>query len=213
MFTGIVRHVGVVRGIGDISAGRCLEIDLGPLAQGLAAGDSVAVCGACLTVTETVQTAGRFDVMAETVRVSTIGQWKPGESVNLERAMAADGRFGGHIVQGHVDAVGTVKRVEKGKDQYVLSIGADTTFLENVIDKGSVAVDSVSLTIVDLSPDAFSLVLVPTTLERTTLGGLRAGDPVNIESDLIVRTVLHRLAGLQAGGGVSMGMLREHGFV
>ena len=152
MFTGIVRHVGVVRGISDVPAGKHLEIDLGPLAQGLAAGDSVAVCGACLTVTETVEAAGRFDVVAETLKRTTLGTLAVGTKVNLERSLRLGDGLDGHLVQGHVDGLAKVRRIERGGQRLVM-FAADRELTGQMTPKGSIAIDGVSLTLLDVADD------------------------------------------------------------
>ncbi len=216
MFTGLIEAVESVQSNSSSPAGRRLCVPLGKIAEGVKPGDSICVNGVCLTVSEIKQGTAIFDVMAETARVSTIGQWQAGELVNLERAMAADGRFGGHIVQGHVDCVGTVKRVEKGKAEYVLCIGADSAFLENVINKGSVAMDGVSLTIVNVAKDQFTVSLIPTTLAETNLREKRVGDKVNLEADIVSKWIVKRvnqiLSDKEVGGKLTIEKLRAKGF-
>lgn len=216
VFTGLIEVVAPVQSNTSSPSGRRLNVPLGKIALGVKPGDSICVNGVCLTVSELKQGTATFDVMAETARVSTIGQLKAGELVNLERAMAADGRFGGHIVQGHVDSVGTVKRVEKGKTEYVLSIGADAAFLENVIDKGSVAIDGISLTIVSVAKDHFAVSLIPTTLAETNVIEKRAGDKVNLEADIVSRWIIKRvdqlLSDKNSGSNLTIEKLRAKGF-
>jgi len=216
MFTGLIEAVEPVQSNTSSPAGRRLCIPLGKIVQGVKPGDSICVNGVCLTVNEIKQGTATFDVMAETARVSTIGQLRSGELVNLERALAADGRFGGHIVQGHVDCVGTVKQVEKGKAEYVLSIGADSAFRENVINKGSVAIDGVSLTIVNVAKDQFTVSLIPTTLAETNLSEKRIGDKVNLEADIVSKWIVKRvdqiLSDKEVGGKLTIEKLRAKGF-
>lgn len=216
MFTGLIETVAPVQSNVSSPAGRRVCVPLGTIAEGVKPGDSICVNGVCLTVSELKGSVAAFDVMAETVRASTIGQWQTGELVNLERAMAADGRFGGHIVQGHVDCVGTVKRVDKGKGQYVLSIAADSSFLENIIDKGSVAFDGVSLTIVHVAKDQFTVSLIPTTLAETNVREKRVGDKVNLEADIVSKWVVKRvnqiLSDKKSGGNLTIEKLHAKGF-
>lgn len=216
MFTGLIEAVEPVQANTSSPTGRRLCVSLGAIAEGVKPGDSICVDGVCLTVSELKEKIATFDVMAETARVSTIGQVKAGELVNLERAMAADGRFGGHIVQGHVDCVGTVKHIEKGNAQCVLSIGAGSSFLENLIDKGSAAIDGVSLTIVNVAKDQFTVSLIPTTLAETNLHKRRVGDAVNLEADIVSKWVIKRvnqiLAGKKADSSLTMEKLRDKGF-
>jgi riboflavin synthase len=216
VFTGLIESVEPVQSNTSSPAGRRLCVPLGKIAEGVKPGDSICVNGVCLTVSELKGSVATFDVMAETARVSTIGQWKAGELVNLERAMAADGRFGGHIVQGHIDSVGTVKRVEKGKAQYVLSIAADSAFLENVINQGSVAVDGVSLTIVHVAKDQFTVSLIPTTLAETNIREKRVGDKMNLEADIVSKWIIKRvnqiLSDQEVSGNLTIEKLRAKGF-
>ena len=216
MFTGIVQHVGVVRAVRDTSDGARLAIDLGPLAGGLSLGDSVAVNGACLTAAECSGQTAEFDVVAETLKCTTLGGFRPGTKVNLERAMTLGDGLDGHLVQGHVDATATVRRVERGRP-WVLEFQSAGELTELMVPKGSVAVDGVSLTLVDVSRDRFSVALIPTTLAETTLEALAAGDTVNIEADVIgkyVVTFLRRMIGRgEDSGGVTLDKLREAGFI
>lgn len=193
MFTGIVEGVGRVVAIereGDDRAR--LRIDLGPLAEGCAPGDSVSVSGACLTVTAREAGVAAFDVSAETLRRTTLGGWSAGHAVNVERALPASGRFGGHIVAGHVDAVGRLaeRAPEGGGERFVLELPEAV----RTVEKGSLAVDGVSLTTFACRDGRCTVALVPHTLERTTLGRLAPGDPVNLEQDLVGRWVERLLA-------------------
>ena len=216
MFTGIVQHVGVIRAVRDTSDGARLTIDLGPLSGDLKRGDSVAVSGACLTAAECSGQIAEFDVMSETLKCTTLGAFRPGAKVNLERAMALGDGLDGHLVQGHVDATATVRRVDRGQTR-VLEFQATSELTALMVPKGSVAVDGVSLTLVDVSRDRFSVALIPTTLAETTLEALGAGDRVNIEADVIGKYVvgfLRRMTGQGAdGGGVTLDKLREAGFI
>jgi riboflavin synthase len=216
MFTGLIETVEPVQSNTSSPTGRRLSVPLGKIAEGVKPGDSICVNGVCLTVSELKQGIAIFDVMAETARVSTIERWRAGELVNLERALAANGRFGGHIVQGHVDSVGTVKRVDKDKAQYVLSIGADSAFLDHVIPKGSVAVDGVSLTMVNVAKDQFTVSLIPTTLAETNLREKRVGDKVNLEADVvskwIVKCVNQILSDKKGADSLTLEKLRAKGF-
>ncbi|MCY2931344.1 MAG: riboflavin synthase [Planctomycetota bacterium] len=215
MFTGIVQHVGVVRAARTTGGGARLTIDLGPLAEGLALGASVAVNGACLTAAAIAGALAEFDVMAETLKATTLGALRGGEAVNLERAMTAEGRFDGHIVQGHVDAVAKVARIDRDRG-WVVHLAGGAELAAQIVRKGSVAVDGVSLTVVDVQAGEFSVALIPTTLEATTLGKLRTGQAVNIETDVIGKYVQRYLQQLAAPGGSGRGLsietLRDAGF-
>lgn len=191
-------------------------IDLGPLADDLVRGESVAVNGVCLTAADCSGPTGEFDVMSETLDCTTLGGLRPGARVNLERAMVLGDRLDGHLVQGHVDATATVRRVDRGQSR-VLEFQASDELTALMAPKGSVAVDGVSLTLVAVSRDRFSVALIPTTLSETTLDKLSAGDTVNIEADVIGKYVagfLRRLIGRGSdGGGVTLEKLREAGFI
>jgi len=217
MFTGIIQHVGLVKTARRGASGGRIAVDLGPLAEDLEHGDSVAINGACLTVDELDRQVAEFDVMSETIERTTLGSLKPGDKVNLEPAMTLGGTLDGHLVQGHVDATASLRRAERGQP-YVLEFQAGTELTELMVPRGSIAIDGVSLTLVDVSPERFSVALIPTTLADTTLGGLRAADTVNVETDVIGKYVvryLERMTGKQAGtsGGVTLEKLREAGFL
>lgn len=211
MFTGIIETVGTVQAVRPTAAGRRMAINLGPLADGLKLGASVAVNGVCLTVASLDGRIAEFDVVTESLQRSNLGRLESPSRVNLERSLRAGDPLDGHFVQGHVDGMGTVQRLDATASQWKVWFSAPRQIMQYVVPKGSVAIDGVSLTIVDVRPDAFSVVLVPTTLQGTTLADLREGQPVNIETDLIVRAIVHRLGGLQSGG-VTLETLREHGF-
>ena len=215
MFTGIIQAVGVVRSVRPQPAGARLEIDAPDLPRPIPDGASICVSGVCLTVVSSNSTGITFDVVPETLSCSTLGSLRPGGRVNLEPSLRADGRLDGHIVQGHVDGKARVRRVERSGDSQVWTFSADADLLPYVIPKGSIAIDGVSLTIARVEGDAFSVALIPTTLARTTLGGLRVGDEVNIETDILARTVvatLQRMRGEGAGPALTVEMLREQGW-
>jgi len=214
MFTGIIRYVGTVERAVATPQGRRLTAGLGPLAQGLALGDSVAVAGVCLTVTAVAGQSAGFDVIAETLGRTTLGRLRRGSKVNLERSLRPDQGLDGHLVQGHIDGLAAVRHVRRRAECGVeFEAGNDLTDL--MVPKGSVAVDGVSLTLVDVAEGAFSVALIPATLAATTLGELRPGDKVNIETDVIgkyVRKYLREL-GMPAQGSVTVEKLKEAGFI
>ena len=215
MFTGFIRHVGVVKDVRQTSAGAGLRVDLGPLAEGLAAGDSVAVSGACLTASLVEGATAEFDVVAETLARSTLGGLRPGSKVNLERALRLGDGLDGHWVQGHVDGIAAVRSIRR-QGQWVVTFQAPPELTDAMIPKGSVAVDGVSLTLVEVSQGRFSVVLIPTTLSETTLAELSPGREVNVETDLIgkyVRQYLQRLGEEDASRRLSIDKLRDAGFV
>ncbi|MBI5723693.1 MAG: riboflavin synthase [Planctomycetes bacterium] len=195
MFTGIIQYVGTVRQANRTpGGGLSLAVDIGPLAEGLSEGQSVAVNGACLTAVGAGSGgACRFDVVAETVGRTNLGSLRPGGKVNLERSLKLSDALDGHLVQGHVDGMAQVERVEKSAgtaDQWLVSFAAPTSLTDLMVPKGSVAIDGVSLTLVEAAGEKFSVALIPATRQKTTLGGLSAGQAVNIETDVIGKYVL-----------------------
>jgi riboflavin synthase len=191
MFTGLIENVGRVVRVEPSTAGCRLEIAT-PLSLGMTAGDSLAVNGVCLTVKPDVGSV-RADVGPETLRVTTLGSLTPGHAVNLERSMRADGRFGGHFVQGHVDGTGTLEAVRTEGESRWLTVAFPADLAPLLVTKGSVAVDGISLTVADLRPSQFDVMIVPFTWEATNLSTLRAGDRVNLECDLIGKYVARML--------------------
>jgi riboflavin synthase len=180
MFTGLVQATGTVAAIG----GGRLRVDAPGL--DLREGDSVAVNGVCLTATEVADHGFAADVVEETLSRSSLGALAAGDSVNLELPLRPSDRLGGHIVQGHVDGVGAVESLG---DHGALRVTASPELLRYVVEKGSIAIDGVSLTVAEVDDDGFSVALIPETLERTTLGGAEPGRPVNIEVDVVAKYV------------------------
>lgn len=198
MFTGIIQHVGSVAAIKQNQGGTRLSIAAGQWAYSPAAGDSIAVNGCCLTYCQGDQStpaAGdlHFDVIAQTLKLTTLGDLAVGDRVNLEHAVTPHGLLGGHIVQGHVDGVATVAAVTDTADERRLRIEPPPSLHESIIERGSIAVDGVSLTVAAVTDSAFEVALIPTTLRDTTLSDRSEGDRVNIETDYIARTVTHWL--------------------
>ena len=219
MFTGIVRHVGRIESTRSAAGGARLAIDLGPLAAGLKLGDSVAVSGACLTVTALDGSRASFDVVAETLRRTTLGSLTSGARVNLERSLSLGQTLDGHLVQGHVDGVATVRsagRPERDGGR-LWEFAAEAGLVGQMVAKGSVAIDGVSLTLVDVADERFSVALIPTTLAETTLADLAVGATVNVETDLIGKYVLRYLRQMTgsaaAPDGLSLDKLRQAGFL
>jgi riboflavin synthase len=196
MFTGLIADLGGVSAIDRDADGTTLRISTS-LASELSEGDSIAVNGVCLTATAVGE--GHFDAqaMAETLRRSSLGSLEVGSPVNLEPALRADGRLGGHIVQGHVDGTGTVDAIREEGFSRVLSIAIAHELTGYLVEKGSVALDGVSLTVSDAREDGFSVSLIPETLARTNLGEVGIGDRVNIEVDILAKHV-ERLMGVHA---------------
>jgi riboflavin synthase len=194
MFTGLIEGQGMIAEVSPNGPGKKLLV-LPPanLAAGTAIGDSVAINGCCLTV---VAADGRwtFEAGPETLGRTNLGQLVPGDHVNLERALAADARLGGHFVQGHVDGCGTVERILRDGEWVTIWFAAVSELTRQMVSKGSVAVDGVSLTLVDVDDRRFSVALIPHTLDLTTLGTRRVGDRVNIETDILAKYVEKLLA-------------------
>lgn len=190
MFTGIVEELGRVHAVREVGGGAHLEIDAPSVAEGLEVGASVAVDGACLTATEVA--GGRFgaDAVNETLRRTALGALASGDLVNLERPLRAGAALDGHLVQGHVDAVGTlVERSAHDDGSHEVRVAAPSDTLRYVVVKGSVAVDGVSLTVVDVLDDGFTVAIVPHTAASTTLGHKQPGSAVNLEVDLVAKYV------------------------
>lgn len=189
MFTGIVREVGRVAAVEGDDDGVTLSVDAPQTAEGLGVGDSVAVAGVCLTAEAVEDGAIRFHAVPETLARTTLARLGPGDPVNIEPALRAGEPLGGHLVQGHVDDLGTVASLIEEGDGARLSIGASESILRYCVEKGSIAVDGVSLTVAALDGETFSIALVPHTLTATTLGGLAPGAPVNLEVDVLAKYV------------------------
>ncbi|ACG74057.1 riboflavin synthase, alpha subunit [Anaeromyxobacter sp. K] len=209
MFTGLVADVGVVERIVPRQGGARLTLRPARLpVDELVLGESIACSGACLTVVERGGGLVSFDAVPETLARTTVGGWRPGTKVNLERALAVGERLGGHLVQGHVDAVGEVlRRVPEGQGAR-LTISLPPSIAPLVAEKGSIAVDGVSLTVATAGRDRFELALIPETLARTTLGQAAAGAKVNLEADVLARHV----ARLRAFEGLGAGDLARWGY-
>ena len=189
MFTGIVEELGEVVAVEPLQDASRLTVR-GPVVTGDASsGDSIAVNGVCLTVVDSRDGTFTADVMAETLKRSSLGVLQPGSPVNLERAVRVSDRLGGHVVQGHVDATGTVERVTPDEHWTVVRVSLPPELSRYVVRKGSVTVDGVSLTVSDLGDDWLEVSLIPTTLALTTLGAKGAGDPVNLEVDVMAKYV------------------------
>ena len=194
MFTGIVEAVGSIAKIertGDLFD---LEIEVGPeIASEVQVGDSIAISGCCLTVTGATRSSVSLQAIPETLRLTSLADRRPGDRVNIERALRADARLDGHIVQGHVDVTGRVSVLRRDADDVILRIECPEDFSPLLVPKGSIAIDGVSLTVVNPESGAFSVALIPHTLKETTLGDRVVGDRVNLEADVIGKYVFHYL--------------------
>lgn len=189
MFTGIVQHIGTVVGVRRLPNARVLTIEVGPLADRVSVGDSVSVDGVCLTATSLQGSHVTFDVSAETVSRSTLSELNQGAPVNLEPALRAGDPIGGHFVNGHVDGVGTILRMDERPGEVRLEVSAPSELTGDMVMKGSVAVDGISLTVAALRRGAFEASIIPHTMASTALRHKSAGDAVNIECDMIGRWV------------------------
>lgn len=212
MFTGIIESTGRVLSVRKGEGGVRLRLEGGGLTDGLKLGASVAVSGVCLTVCHIESNLVDFDVIRETLDRSTLGRLRVGDRVNLERSLVVGDRLDGHFVQGHVDGQARLRQRIASGEEFVLWLVPDSPLAGYMVPKGSVAVDGVSLTIAETRAGEFSVALIPTTVERTTLGERREGDAVNIETDILVRTILHRMGPLQTSNGLMFEKLAEAGY-
>lgn len=212
MFTGIVEEVGNIEGVKKGAGSASISIRASRIMDDIHLGDSVAVNGVCLTVTAISGGGLAADVMHETLNRSTLGTLRPGKPVNLERAMAADGRFGGHIVTGHIDGTGTLASVRPDGNAVWYTIATPPPILRLIIEKGSIAIDGISLTIARVAAKDFSVSVIPRTAASTILPSLRIGDAVNLENDCIGKYVEHLLGNAGPSSTITAGFLAEHGF-
>ncbi len=189
MFTGIVEPLGVIQGLERAGQGGRLRIELPGVADELKNGDSLSVDGVCLTVVDMTGGIASFDVSHETLKCSTLGELRPGDKVNLELSLAVGDRMGGHFVQGHVDGTGTIDKIESNPGDCIIWFSVGPELSQSMIEKGSVSVDGISLTVVDLTPGKFSVAIIPYTLQNTSLGTKKTGDRVNIETDMLGKWV------------------------
>jgi riboflavin synthase len=200
MFTGIVEELGEVVHLTDAGGDSAVLAIRGPVVTSDARhGDSISVNGVCLTVIDNVDGVFTADVMGESLRRSSLGVLKPGSQVNLERAATVGSRLGGHLVQGHVDGVGAIVAREPADDWEVLRFSLPPELARYVVEKGSITVDGVSLTVMEVTADTFSVGLIPTTLKLTVLGAKSVGDPVNLEVDIIAKYVEKMLGDRRVG--------------
>ena len=189
VFTGIVEECGTVLDVLKNGVSGSVQIQASTVLEGTKTGDSIAVNGVCLTVTKLTKSSFTADVMAETFRRTNLGNLGKNSRVNLERAMAADGRFGGHIVSGHIDGTGIISRIKEEGNAVWIYISAPQTILNLIVEKGSVAVDGISLTVAAVSDKEFAVSVIPHTRENTALSGKKTGAVVNLENDIIGKYV------------------------
>lgn len=211
MFTGIVEELGSVKALRRDAGGARLTISASTVLGDTALGDSISVNGVCLTVVEKGAAEFSADVAQETLKVSNLGDLRIGQQVNLERALQLSARIGGHLVTGHVDAVGRIREKRQEGNAWRISIEAPEIALRYVIKKGSIAVDGISLTVAETEKTGFSVAMIPHTAKLTTLGFKAAGDSVNLETDVIGKYVEKLLSG-RVEGSLSLDMLKKNGF-
>lgn len=216
MFTGIIEEIGTLKGISHGTASARLTIRAENVLEDTRVGDSIAVNGVCLTVVQLTPREFAADVMAETLSKTNLGVLIPGDRVNLERALRLGDRLGGHLVSGHIDGVGTITRLEKHDIATLVTVQAPRAVMRYIIKKGSVAIDGISLTVVDFQGDSFQVSLIPHTAHATVLGEKKIGATVNLEGDLIGKYV-ERLSAFPESNSsesrVSLEFLAEHGFL
>ena len=215
MFTGIVEEMGTVRSVQRGARSAVLSIGARLVLEDLKIGDSVAVNGVCLTATSVDGGGFTADVMHETLDRSSLGALGPGSPVNLERALAADGRFGGHIVSGHIDGTGTITAIRRDDNALWYTLSAPPALLRYIVEKGSITIDGISLTVARVDETGFSVSVIPHTAAVTVLGKKRPGDVVNLETDIIGKYVEKLLLPREprsAPRGICLDFLAEHGF-
>ncbi|MGP4082133.1 riboflavin synthase [Pseudalkalibacillus sp. R45] len=215
MFTGIIEEIGKIQSVKESADGYVLRIEAEKVLQDVHLGDSISVNGICLTVATYEPTSFTVDVMPETLRHTNLNSLGSGDGVNLERAMAAGGRFGGHFVSGHIDGVGEIVKKTRKQNAIYYEIKAQEELQPYFMNKGSVAVDGTSLTIFGVTDTTFTLSLIPHTVEESVLGKKNTGDLVNIECDMLVKymdNLLQRRTNERKSGSLTEEFLTEHGF-
>lgn len=216
MFTGIIEEIGRMKHVAASGPSMKLTIEARAVIEDVKLGDSICVNGVCLTVTAFTSKSFTADVMPETYRMTNLSKLKPGGRVNLERAMQAGGRYGGHIVQGHIDGIGIIRNRVNEHNAVVFTIEpADAAQLKYIVGRGSIAIDGISLTVVTADSSIFSVSIIPHTLEETILADKHPGDTVNLESDILGRYIerlLHFKEPAQSGG-LTESFLVENGFI
>ncbi len=224
MFTGIIEEMGTIRKIDSGAASCKLTVKASKVLEGTMVGDSIATNGVCLTVAAMSSDGFTADVMPETLRRSNLGKLNSGSYVNLERAMSANGRFGGHIVSGHIDGTGTIREMKREDNAVWVTVDCDRKLLKYIIEKGSITIDGISLTVAYVDDTCFKVSIIPHTAEETTLLKGKPGTVVNLENDIVgkyVDKLLHfdemtgdteKKPSKKSSGGLDMGFLAENGF-
>lgn len=216
IFTGIIEELGVVKSIAINGASGCITIKASKVLEGTKLGDSIAVNGTCLTVTSINSDGFSADVMAETVRRTSLSQVGKGDMVNLERAMALNGRFGGHIVSGHIDGTGTITKYKKEENAIWVTIKVPEEILDLIVEKGSICIDGISLTVATVSDRDFQVSIIPHTAKETTLIQKKVGSLVNLENDIVGKYIKKFMDNKQESqskreSGLTMEMLEKYG--
>ncbi|MBA9026542.1 MULTISPECIES: riboflavin synthase [Bacillaceae] len=212
MFTGIIEDVGTVQSLKRGIQSMAITIESPKIVEDVQLGDSISVNGVCLTVTEFTNHLFTVDVMPETVKASTIKLLKPGAKVNLERAMSAQGRFGGHFVSGHIDGTGTIMKKEQKENAVYYTIKLAEGLAQYCIPKGSIAIDGTSLTIFRIEKNEITISLIPLTYKDTILGQKNVGEAVNIENDMIGKYIVQQIKNTGQTTGLTASFLLENGF-
>lgn len=221
MFTGIVQTTSALLASDPTEVGRRLTVERGELRGVITQGDSICVSGVCLTAIEITDDRLSFDVIHETLSKTSIGRLRIGDKVNLEPAVTPNQPMGGHFMQGHVDGLAVVDALHTDNGEWRVSFRPESDaneMMSYIVPRGSVAIDGVSLTLARVSEQTFDVALIPETLDRTTLGTLEVGDRVNLEADILTKTIAHQLKRMQGktpanDGGVTLELLRDAGFV
>ena len=216
IFTGIIEELGVVKSIAINGASGCITIKARKVLEGTKLGDSIAVNGTCLTVTSINSDGFSADVMAETVRRTSLSQVGKGDKVNLERAMTLNGRFGGHIVSGHIDGTGTITKYKKEENAIWVTIKVPEEILDLIVEKGSICIDGISLTVATVSDRDFQVSIIPHTAKETTLIQKKVGSLVNLENDIVGKYIKKFMENKQESqskreSGLTMEMLEKYG--
>ena len=219
MFTGIVEHIGTVKQVTPVNTGKHIAVDVGHIIEGVKLGDSIAVNGLCLTVSSIADSVVTFDIVTESLNRSTLGALRAGSMVNLERALLAGGRLDGHIVQGHVDGVATLRDI-KQTGACEMTFTADSALIDQLAPKGSITVAGVSLTVARFDSASFTIAVIPTTLRETILKDLKPSDQVNIELDILGKYIKRYLMQMFSGqdnqkpaSNITLDKLRQQGFL
>lgn len=217
MFTGIVEEIGRVQRVQQSGESIVMEINASKVLEDVQLGDSISINGVCLTVTSYSDSIFSVDIMPETFRATGLRELSPNDRVNLERAMAANGRFGGHFVSGHVDGIGEIVQIEQVDNAWYYDLKISPELMVYFVEKGSVSVDGTSLTVFKLTDSLLTISLIPHTVVATVLGGKRVGDTVNIECDMLGKYIMKYLGrstntASQGSGSLNSNFFEEHGF-